>query len=240
MFPVSFNLERVTLLQAIRYIVPLIPGSIVLAAMGMASPERFHQFMQIPELGYYAKLLLLLAFAYLIGLVLDEVVIVVVGGFFGLLGAWLFKSAARRATIDSLLLAVAPWRDTTWQKVAANYLGPELAPGPGVEPAWRSWYLIIKAMFPKLEDGFRRSAVLMDAAQTSSWSLLIARIIVPGHRYLTLLIVLTIVCFVIAGINKVVLVAVSFGYFASDLTGSELGAAMLREIQRERVSSKKE
>lgn len=232
MFPVSFDLQKITLIQALRYIVPLIPGCIILAAVAMASPDGFHQFMQIPELGYYAKLSLLLAAAYLIGLVLDEGVTLVIGGFFGMLIAWLLRSKQRRETIDNFALTVAPWRDASWQKIAVSYLGPDLAPGPGTEPLWRSWYLIIKAGFPQLEDGYRRSVILMDAAQTSSCALLIARIILPGHRYLTILVVITIFCFVIAAVNKAALISASLGYFALDVTGAALGAAMLREIRK--------
>lgn len=77
--------------------------------------------MHIPELGYYAKLLLLLAAAYLVGLVLDEIVTLVVGGIFGALTGWLIRVEARRNIIDKLVAAVAPWRDTTWQKLATNY-----------------------------------------------------------------------------------------------------------------------
>jgi small-conductance mechanosensitive channel len=204
----------------------------------MASPDGFHQFMGIPELGYYAKLLLLLAAAYLIGLVLDEIVTVVIGSILGLLTAWLAKTEERRKAIDNLALAVAPWRDASWQKMAASYLGPDLAPGPDDQSQWRSWYLIIKAGFPQLEEGYRRSAILMDAAQTSAWSLLIARIILPGHRYVIILVVLAAVCFVLAAVNKIMLTLVSFGYSASDLTGADLGAAMLREIRKEKLLAK--
>jgi hypothetical protein len=204
----------------------------------MASPDGFHQFMHIPELGYYAKLSLFLAAAYLIGLVLDESVTLVIGGAFGMLTAWLLRDQERRKMLDNLALAVAPWRDASWQKMATSYLGPDLAPGPGTEPQWRSWYLIIKAGFPQLEDGYRRSAILLDAAQTSSWALLIVRIILPGHRYLTVLIVFTVFCFVVAAINKVALISASLGYFALDITGAALGAAMLREIRKEKLNAK--
>jgi hypothetical protein len=117
-------------------------------------------------------------------------------------------------------------------------LGPELTPLTASDAQWRSWYLIIKANFSYLDDGFRRSAILMDAAHTSSWALLIARLILPGHRYLLVLIGLTIVCFGIAAFNKIFLALSSFGYFASDLTGATLGAAMLKEIRKEKLGAK--
>src|ERR1051326_1244838 len=86
--------------------------------------------------------------------------------------------------------------------------------------------------------GFRRSSILMDAAHTSSWALLVARLILPGHRYLLVLIGLTITCFGIAAFNKTLLVLSSFGYFASDITGATLGAAMLQDIRKEKLKDK--
>ena len=234
MLPIPLNLEKVALSRVLRYMIDLVPGIIIVAALGMAFPEYFHQFMSVPELGYYSKLSLLLAAAYLIGFVLDELVTMIVGFIFGVLAALLFKSEKRRKVIDALLLAVAPWRDVNWQKLASAYLGPTLSPGQDAEPQWRFWYLVIKAGVPRLEERFTRRSMLADAVQTCAWALLIARIIVPGHRYLAALVVLTIICFIISGVNKLMVVGTSFGYFASDLTGADLGAAMLDEIRKER------
>jgi hypothetical protein len=123
MFPLSFNLQKITLIEALRYAVPLVPGSIIVASAAMASPNAFHDFMHIPELRYYAKLLLLLAAAYLVGLVLDEIVTLVVGGTFGVLAGWLIRAEERRKIIDKLIVAVAPWRDPTWQKIGHELSG---------------------------------------------------------------------------------------------------------------------
>lgn len=232
MLPIPLSLGKISFLQALRHIAVLIPGIVILAAIAMSSPEDFHKFMLIPELGYYSKLVLLLAAGYLIGFVLDEVVTMVVGFIFGVLGAWLLKSEKRRAIFDTLLHVVAPWRDVNWQKLASAYLGPNLVPEPNADAHWRYWYLVIKAGVPKLEQSFARKSMLSDGIQTCSWALLIARIVLPGHRYLTALIVVTAVCFVISGVNKLILLAVSLGYVPSDLTGADLGAAMLAEIRK--------
>lgn len=239
MLPIRLNLHKITGIQTLRLIAPLIPGSIILASIASSSLDIFHRFMAASDLGYYSKLLILIAAAYLIGLVLDEVLTVLMGGVFGFLVIPLVKTEARRKMIDNIALAVAPWRDPIWQKIATKYLGTELAPSVGAESQWRSWYLIIKAGFPELEEGLRRGDILVNAAHTAAWSLLIARLILPGHRYLSILIVLTAVCFFLTAMNRILLVLVSFGYFAPDLTGANLGAAMIQEIRRERIGSSK-
>jgi hypothetical protein len=235
MLPIPLKIEKIPFLQAVRYIAVLIPGIVIVAAIAMASPEDFHEFMRVPELGYYAKLSFLVAAAYLIGFVLDEVVTMVVGFIFGALGGWLLKSEKRRTIIDTLLLALAPWRNVNWQKLAAAYLGPNLTPDAEAEPQWRFWYLVIKAGVPKLEERFIRTSVMADAVQTCSWALLTARIVVPGHRYLVVLVVFTFICFLVSGVNKLIMIGVSFGYFPGDLTGADLGAAMLDEIRKEKL-----
>lgn len=242
MLPISLNFEKIRLLQVLRHVAVLFPGIVIVGAIAMASPDEFRRFMQVPEFGYYVKLSLLFAAAYLTGFVLDEIVTMVVGFIFGVLAAWLVKSEKRRHIIDALLLVVAPWRDANWQRLASVYLGPDLTPGsaaeskggPSADSQWRFWYLVIKSGVPKLEERFSRTAMLADIVQTCSWALLIARIIVPGHHFLLALIAITGLCFLISGVNKLILIGVSLGYFASDLTGADLGAVIFDRIRKER------
>jgi hypothetical protein len=243
MLPISLNFEKIRLLQVLRHIAVLFPGIVIVGAIAIAYSDEFRRFMQVPEFGYYVKLSLLFAAAYLTGFVLDEIVSMIVGFIFGGLAAWLVKSEKRRHIIDTLLLAVAPWRDANWQRLASVYLGPDLTPaapaaeskgGPSADSQWRFWYLVIKASVPKLAERFIRTAMLADIVQTCSWALLIARIIVPGHHFLFVLVTVTGLCFLISGVNKLILIGVSLGYFASDLTGADLGAAIFDRVRIER------
>ncbi len=274
------NLEKISILQAVRLLAALVPGIIIVVAIAITFPEGFQQFMHFPDLGYYTKLSVLVGIAYLSGFLLDEVVTVSVGMIFGVLVAWVLKSEKRRAVFNTLSLAVAPWRDQNWQRLASVYLGADLAPqqselkpgsgtaqtaapnippavarggiagtgvaptrtagavpnvGPALDAQWRFWYLTIKSSFPKLEEAHSRRAILADVTQTCSCALFAARIIVSGHHHLALFVVIAVACFFISGFHKLMLIGMSLGYLASDLTGADLGAAMLDKIRVERT-----
>lgn len=122
MIPVRVDLPKISGPGTVGALVPIIPGGILLLGFLAVEGESAIRFLSTQLLGYYTKILLLIALGYVAGVLLHTVILVITQFVAFLLGYTLGFFMSDRSWVPS------PWKRIEWRKVAREYIGERLAP----------------------------------------------------------------------------------------------------------------
>jgi amino acid transporter len=173
---------------------------------------------------------MLVMIAYAIGYFFNSVASLVTGP----ISLLLFRAVSR------VLIGLGPWRDRQWQVLARALVGEQLCPGDDADREWHQLYLVVKAYYPQLDNhGMRMDsnvfpALLAAACVFFVWNLNGIRPVSTVASGLTVigLLVLTVIV-------QLCTLLMHEGVLATDISGADLKAAMLRDIRSAATQSGK-
>lgn len=125
MFPeIHLNLDSLAFDRLYQILlVPFISGSVLVGGLFLIRPELTASIPLASEISPYVRLALVIVAAYIVGWVLYALGLIVTG----LMAALLFALFRKRVFVrDNQQFS----QGTAWQKVAKQFLGPELTPAP--------------------------------------------------------------------------------------------------------------
>lgn len=186
--PFQLNVGQIPFEKLYQYLVPVIPGFMLLLALVLGQPAWFVRASAELGLTGFAMATILLCTSYACGFILHFVSL----GIISTLSTSIFPSVLNKACKMKLL--ARPKRENlnfsgnpAWREVAGLFLG-DLAPPPPATPndlkahdlQWKEWYNVLQEYVlnkPIITD---KSWATLGALQASGWGLLIASLYIPA------------------------------------------------------------